>query len=192
MAFTRKLIRDIISKLTAGGDYTAENAVDDILAEHGATIKLFKDKLTDYEDIDIDTYRADKDKYDALTAKLGDRQLDDVLTENDNLKKQISDSAREKLVDDVVKDFKFKDKYAESAVREEIRSWAIADDGSSFVDAEAKIAKLKEDFSDAFASEDNAPRRIAVSKGTAANSDPARAASAAYLEQRKRDLGLIK
>lgn len=192
MAFTRKFIRSVLEKVAEGADYTAEQAVDDILAEHGATLKVLKDRLDEFDDIDIDTYRSDKEKFNSYAEKLGDRQLDDVLSENDSLRKQASDSARETLVDEVVKDFKFKDKYAEKAVREEIRTWDVLDDGSAFIDVETKVEKLKEDFKDAFVEEDDKPRRVTAEKGTTGDADSARAASAAYLEKRKRELGLTK
>lgn len=192
MALTRKFVRSVLEKLTSSDDYTSDQAVEDILAEHGATLKVLKDRLDEFDDIDVDTYRSDREKYDSYAEKLGDRKLDDVLSENDTLKRQISDSSREKLVDEVVKDFKFKDKYAEEAVRSEIRTWDVVDDGSAFVDVETKVEKLKEDFKDAFVEEDDRPRRISVARGTTGDSDSSRLASATYLERRKRELGLTK
>lgn len=160
MAFARKTIIDILSKLGANLDQDAiDSAADEIFAAHGSSVASFKSKLSRYDTIDLEELQRDSDtlkgiqsklgrtKLDDLLAtkkavdeQLGDRKLEDVLAENAKYAADIQSAKHSKAVDALLKDCKFNSKAAESFIRAQFDSLELKDDGTLAGGAE----KLKE------------------------------------------------
>lgn len=150
MAFARKAIIEILSKLGANLDQDAiETAADEIFAAHGSSIASFKSKLSRYDSVDLDELQRDSETLRGIQAKLGknkledlletkktldeqlgERKLADVLEENAKYAADIQSAKHSKAVDALLKDCKFTSKAAESFIRSQFDSLSLKDDGS--------------------------------------------------------------
>lgn len=150
MAFARKTIIDILSKLGANLDQDAvESAADEIFAAHGSSIASFKSKLSRYDSVDLDELQRDSETLQGIRNKLGknkiedlletkksideqlgERKLADVLAENAKYAADIQSAKHSKAVDALLKDCKFNSKAAESFIRAQFDSLELKDDGT--------------------------------------------------------------
>lgn len=187
MALTRKTLRTILESFkTDSGDI--EQAMDNILSEHGATIRDYKTRLEKFDEIDLDALKSDNETLKGIKAKLGGISLDDLLSEHtrlaDTLKGKklediLSENARyaeseakaikNAAIDELVKGYKFTSAAAERDIRGQISALPMEKDGKTFVNAASIMQDIVAKNADAFRSDAKQP--MFSSSGTTASSN---------------------
>lgn len=187
MAFTRKVIKAILDGITSGE--STDDAVERIMTEHGQSISSYKDRLTSYEDVDLDALRSSDAALKDLNKKLGslnldtlisehntiaetlkDRKLDDILAENQRFREESEKSRLKESIDALLTGYKFTSSAAERDIRAQISALPRTPDGSAFVDADKIMPKIVSDNADAFVTTDM-PKFSSSSKSGASNAD---------------------
>ena len=187
MALTRKTLRSILESFKAeGGDI--EQTMDNILSEHGATIRDYKTRLEKYDEVDLDALKSDTEALKGIKSKLGSLSLDDLLSEHTRLANTLkgkkledilSENARyaeneakaikNAAIDELVKGYKFTSAAAERDIRGQISALPMEKDGKTFVNAENIMKDLVAKNADAFRSDVKPP--MFSSSGTATGSN---------------------
>ena len=170
MALTRKVLRGLLESLKAE-DGDVEATMDKILAEHGATIKDYKSRVEQFDELDVEGLKADKASLKGIKDKLGSlslddlikehstlsetlkgRKLEDILSENAKYAENEAKAVKNSAIDALVKGYKFTSAAAERDIRSQIANMPMTKDGKGFVDAEKIMPGLLENNADAFMS----------------------------------------
>ena len=176
MSLTRKFLKDLLESAGVSDD-SLEGTMTDILREHGASIRAYKDKADKYDDLDLESLntsagelRGIKEKLGSISLddllnehntfkdKLNGRKLEDVLTENEKYAEANLKRVKDEAISELIKEYKFTSAAAERDIRSQIAAMPMSDDGKSFKDAENIMKKLVKDNPDAFISNQKYPK----------------------------------
>lgn len=149
MAFTRKVLRDILEGAGKEG-FDTEEALDKIYKEHGEAVKSYKTRLEKFDDIDIDGLTSASSSLNDIKKQLNGRKLDEILAENADLTSRIASLNKDKLVDSALSGYKFTSASAERDIRRQVSELELTKDGSDFANREAAIKSIVDANQDAF------------------------------------------
>lgn len=207
MAFGRGDVNSVLDSL--GVEIPADvrdSAVTKLMQLHGTTIAGMRDRLNEYDKVDIDGLKKDSETlkgiqgklgtisvdaavstYNTVTEKLGGRNLEEVIAENEKYALEAEGAKKTAAVTALLANTKFTGKTAEEFIREKLSALEL-DKSGALKNGEATLKELQEKYSDAFVVVNNAnaakPRFSAENKSNVATNTMTE--QQAYLERLKK------